>query len=382
MTVDSIDLDRLNDVMRARIHDMIINVWKLRGYRDGNNYICPNPLRADHHSGSFMIGVAGKYQGMVTDFAGEAIPGTGKKSVSALAFHIALMHGGDKAAGVAWGKDWAGFTGRAPDSLKRTQAALADFDDRPQDNAQDIEKKRKRSLRIYLDKTVGWANTPVDYYYKGRGIDLSALPFPPHAPKFKEKCFAGELGKPGNDPDAYLPAIILPFVAMDGTHLGVHRTWLERTDDGRWIKSTLLKKPKRSYGSYAGGVIHLWNGTRVLARTGVIAYGQPLSAAKGALRVHLAEGPEDGWAVVMAYPDERVDVAGSISNMGGLAYPEKVTEIVIWKQADPPGSAADQQFRRAVTNFRAQGKRVMVADVGKVFPGVKDANDLLMGVRS
>lgn len=374
---DGIDLDRLADLFRARIADLISSVWRLSGHRNGNNFVCPNPLRADRHAGSFVIGLAGKYQGMVTDFSGEVIPGTGKMSISALAFHIALKHGGAKAEGINWAKDWAGFTGRDPASLQDTRAALDRFDNRPQESDEEIKKKRGRAQHIYLDKVTPWPNTPVEYYYRARGIDLARLPFLAIAPRFKEKCFCGELGKPGNDPEAYLPAIILPYVGMDGGFLAVHRTWLERTEDGRWIKARCLKKPKKSYGSYAGGVIHLWNGTRALARTGELAYGQPLARAKAPIRVHLTEGPEDGWSVAVAFPDERVDAAGSVYNMPAIAYPEKVEEIVIWKQADPPGSPADRKFHEAVKNFKAQNKRVMVADVASVFPGVKDANDVL-----
>lgn len=376
---DSIDLDRLADVFRARVAELIYSVWRLQGHRDGNNFVCRNPLRADRSAGSFRIGLAGKFQGMVTDFAGEAIPGTGKMAVSCLSFHIAMMHNGDKNAGVLWGKDWAGLTGKAPDSLRRSREALAAFDDRPQESDEDVKKKRGRSQRIYLDKTLPWMNSPAQDYYAGRGIDLVKLPFLPGAPRFKERCFCGELGKPGTDDAAYLPAIVLPYVSMDGVHLAVHRTYLERTPDGRWVKAGCIKKPKRSYGSYAGGFIPLWAGTRALKRTGEIVYGQSLGKAEGPVRVHLVEGPEDGWSVALAYPDERVHAAGSVSNMGGLAYPEKVTEIVIWKQADPPGSQADQTFRRAVRNFKDQGKRVLIADVTSVAPGAKDANDVLKG---
>ncbi|MBC7906907.1 MAG: toprim domain-containing protein [Rhodospirillaceae bacterium] len=376
---DSINLDRLADVFRARIGEIVYGVWRLQGFRDGNDFVCPNPLRADRSSGSFRIGLQGKYQGMVTDFAGEAVPGSGKQSVSALSFHIALMHGDNKGAAIAWGKDWAGLTGKAPDSLRRSHEALSKFDDRAQENAEDIKKKRTRAHRIYIDKTAPWMGSPAEDYYRGRGIDLTRLPFMAGAPKFKERCFCGELGKPGTDDGAYLPAIILPYNAMDGSFWAVHRTYLERTTDGRWIKHSGLKKAKTSYAPYAGGVIPLWAGTRALKRTGEVAYGQSMGKAEGPIRVHLTEGPEDGWSVALAYPHERVNVAGSVSNMGGLAYPEKVTEVVIWKQADPPGSPADRAFRQAVLNLKNQGKKVMVADVTTVMPGVKDANDVLKG---
>lgn len=71
---DAEQLERLADILRARIEDLIHGVWRLGGHRDGANFICPNPLRNDRHAGSFAIGIGGKYQGMVSDFAGEAIP--------------------------------------------------------------------------------------------------------------------------------------------------------------------------------------------------------------------------------------------------------------------------------------------------------------------
>ncbi|MDO8608586.1 MAG: hypothetical protein Q7R40_18795 [Phaeospirillum sp.] len=236
---------------------------------------------------------------MVTDFAGEAIPGSGKPSASPLSFHIALMHGGDKKAGIEWAKDWAGLTGRAPEALKSSRAALSRFDERPQDDAAAIAIKRKRAKAIYLSDTLPWPGTPADLYYRGRGLDLSRLPFPAGAPRFRPKCFCGALGKPGNDPGAYLPAIILPYHAMDGTLLAVHRTYLGEAD-GQWVKSPLLKRSKLSYGEYAGGIIPLWAGTRALDRTGVIAHGQSLGKANGLVRIHLVEGPEDGWSVALA----------------------------------------------------------------------------------
>lgn len=374
---NSIDLDHLGEIMRARIEDLIHGVWHLQGHRDGNNFCCPNPLRGDRKAGSFVIALRGPYQGMVTDFAGEAIPGTGKQSASPLSFHIALMHGGSKEDGIAWAADWAGLSGRDPAALTRSKAAIQAFDQRPSDSPEEVEKKRKRAKSIYLRDTTPWAGSPVEAYYQGRGLDLRTLPFVPNGPKFKAKCFCGELGKPGNDPDAYVPAIILPFVAMDGTFLAVHRTYLQRDETGKWVKHRGISKAKKSYGAYAGGVIHLWSGTRVLPRTGEVVYGQPLSRAADPVRVHVTEGPEDGWAVALAYPDERVDVAGSLSNLGGLAYPDKVRELVLWRQADPAGSPAEKAFNKAVANLLAQGKRVMIADASSVMPGAKDAADVM-----
>lgn len=369
-TADTAALDRIADRMRARIGEMI-GVWGLRGgYRDGHDWVCLNPTRADRRPGSFRIALSGPLQGLVTDFAGEAFPGAGRQSVSPLSFHIRLMHNGDKRAGVEWAKDWLGLSGRDPAALQVTHRALRDFDERPVQDMETVERRRKFAKRIYLSARPLTPDCPAWLYLAGRGLDPGRLGFPVSALRFEPRLYCSALG-PVTDDAAFLPGVVMPITGMKGEYLGTHRIWIEEVG-GRWVKSPRLKEAKKALAPYAGGVIRLWNGTRVIERTGEVVYGRDFARADGPLRVHLTEGPEDGLAVALACSEERVHVAVSVNNMGGLAYPDKVAEVVLWRQADPPGSQGAASFGRACANFHAQGKIVRVADVAAVVPGVKD----------
>ena len=238
---DPRELDRIADMMRSRIHELIA-IWQLRnGYRDGHDWICCNPLRDDRKAGSFRIVLSGPLQGMVTDFAGEVVPGTGKKSVSPLTFHIARMHDGDKKAAVDWVKDWLGLTGRNPTALRVTQTALNDFDKRPLEDAEAIAKKRRLAQRIFL-KARPILGTPGWDYFKGRGIDLGRLPALPNCLRFEERCYCGET-------QLEHPAIVMPINSMTGEFWGCHRIWIEQIN-GVWRKSRLMQKAKRALGAY------------------------------------------------------------------------------------------------------------------------------------
>ena len=361
---DSRELDHIADLMRARIGELV-RVWGLGGgYRDGHDWVCCNPLRGDRTAGSFRIALTGALQGLVVDFAGEAFPGAGRQSVSPLSYHIALMHHGDKKVGIQWCKDWLGLSGRDPEALRVSHRAMQSFDDRPIQDEEAVAKRRRLAQRCYLagvliQDTPGWE------YFKGRGLDLGKLPGPINAMRFNPKCYCGEVKKE-------LPAIVMAINSMKGEFFGVHRIWIDQRRDGKWGKHPGLKNPKKAFGAYAGGVIRLWNGQRVLPRTGEVVYGRDFASEKGPMRVHITEGPEDGVAVALACPDERVHCAVSVSNWHGLAYPDKVEEVVLWKQADTEGSPAAKAFHKVLVNQHAQDKKVMIADVASVMPGVKD----------
>ena len=375
----SAELDRIVDMMRARILDLIRGPWGLtHGYQDGHDWVCCNPLRGDRRPGSFRIVLSGPLQGMVTDFSGEAIPGTGRQSVSPLTWHTHLCHQGDSGAAVSWAKDWLGLSGRDPAALRLSHTALQRFDDRPIQGDEAVAKRRKAAKAIYL-KAGPILNTPGEAYFAARGIDLSRLAWPVSALHFEPRLYCAELGPWDND-SAHVPGIVMPINAMGGEMVGIHRIWIAE-QDGRWVKRPGLKKAKKALGAYAGGVVRLWNGTRVLERTGEVVYGRDLARAGGGLRVHVAEGPETALSVVMALPDERIHCAVSLSNLAGLAYPDTVAEVVLWREADPAGSPAATKFERAVANMLRQGKRVLIADVASIAPGVKDANDLIRGTR-
>jgi hypothetical protein len=375
---DTAELDRIADMMRARIFDLVRGPWGLsHGYQDGHDWVCCNPLRADHKPGSFRISLSGPLQGLVIDFAGEAFPGAGRQSVSPLSFHLALCHPGDRRGGINWIKDWLGLSGKDPVALQATHQAVQQYTSRPDQSAEAVARRRKMAKAIFL-KAGSIVGSPGEAYLAGRGIHLDRLGYPVNALRFEPHLYCSELGTWDN-PEAHVPGIVMPINAMNGDLVGIHRIWIAEVEPGQWIKHPGIRKAKKALAPYAGGVIRLWNGLRVDETTGEIRYGQDFRLAKGPLRVHVAEGPETALSVAMGCPEERVHCAVSVSNLAGLAYPDKVTDIVLWRDADPPGSAAAIKFQRAVNNMVRQGKRVYVADVSTVAPGAKDANDVLNG---
>ncbi|HSV28069.1 MAG TPA: toprim domain-containing protein [Candidatus Omnitrophota bacterium] len=357
------DLNQIGDMLRARVGELVRTHWDLRdGFREGHDWVCRNPLRRDNEAKSFRIALSGPYQGMVKDFAGP-FGRAGKDTMSALTFHAELCHAGDMGAAVKWAKAWLGLDGTNPEALRATHRAVQAYDDRPVQDDEAVAKRRKLAQRVFLAGSP-LRGTPGWEYFKGRGLDPARLPSPINAFRFNPACFCGEVRRE-------LPAVVMAINGMDGSFLGVHRIWIAERG-GRWVKNPELKRAKKAFGAYAGGTVRIWNGQRVLERTGEVVYGRDFASEKGPMRIHLTEGPEDALAVALACPDERIHCAVSVYNAKSVAFPDKVTEVVLWRQADPPGSPAAIQFERVAANQHAQGKKVMVADIASVVPGVKD----------
>ena len=352
---DTAELDRIADMMRARIGDLVHGPWGLRdGWREGHDWVCRNPLRADHTAKSFRVSLTGPYAGMVKDFAGP-FGRCGRDTMSALTFHAELCHGGAMGAAVKWAKAWLGLDGTDPAALRVTHRALQQFDDRVDSDPAEVERKRARAKAIYLGAQPDIRGTPVERYLAGRGLDVARLPWPIRSLRYAPALFNKASGRKW-------PAMVAPIVGMAGAMLGVHRTWLEIRADGAVVKAPLAE-PKLSYGPYKGGVIRLWNGTRVDPKTGEVLYGRPLAEQREPCEVDVTEGIEDGVSVVVACPDARVVSGVSLSNMVGLAFPPQVAAVNLWRQNDPPDSAAARQFRRVLENQHAQGKSVRVVEI-------------------
>ena len=92
------------------------------------------------------------------------------------------------------------------------------------------------------------------------------------------------------------------------------------------------------------------------------------------------EGPEKGWAA-RAAGAEYVVVCGGVSNLGKVPLPPVVRSVVIARDADPPGSPADQALWRGVVRRLGQDLKVAVTarpnDIApKDAPPLKDLDDV------
>jgi hypothetical protein len=370
-------IDEIVDMMRARIRELC-GAWGLDGHVDGRDFVALNPLRSDAHRGSFRVCLQGPHQGTVKEFA------SGDKPWSPLAFTAVLWFGGDHGKALSWAKAWLGLDGNDPASLQKTRATQEQRNTGTSsaDDEADALRRRNWAYRIYLEasplfKADGQLiDSPVTRYLGGRGIDLERLPFALRSLRFHPALAHKASGRSW-------PAMVASINAANGDFLGVHRTFLERQDDGRVVKAPLPKEQqKMCLGPYRGGLIRLWGGTRVADGTGEILPGRKLgelatriAAGKDvAVELDLTEGIEDGLSVACAMPELRVAAGVSISNMGGIKYPPAIGTVTFWKQNDPPGSQADLDFGRVVMNAQRQGKKVLLALPPE---GAKDANDVL-----
>lgn len=349
-------VDQIVDMMRARIEELVSDQWQLRdGYRENNDWVTRNPLRADRKPGSFRIALKGNYRGMVKDFAGGG-------TWTPLSFTAALMFRGDNSEALRWARAWLGLDGCDPAAFQQTRAAVQAVAEEPDDDAG--AKWRGTAHRRYLEAQERIVDTPVDGYLLGRGLDVRRLSFPLRALRFHPALHNTESGRAW-------PAMVASINdTLTGAFLGLHRTWLEIRPDGSVGKAP-LGEPKKTLGGYRGGTIRLWSGIRVDAGTGEIRKQRKFAGEKAGVWVDLTEGIEDGLSVAIAMEELRVHVGVSASNMQAIRWPDQVEGVTLWAQNDAPGSPAALGLPRIVEGYAGQGKRVRVCRPPE---GYKDAN--------
>ncbi len=139
------------------------------------------------------------------------------------------------------------------------------------------------------------------------------------------------------------PAMVAAVV--NGTVVAAHRTYLDRTNDGKASVPT----PKKSLGPVKGGAIRL------------VEAGETLALAEGietALAVYEATGTP-AWSVVSA------------GNMACVRVPEEVRAVELWADGDAAGrDAAEETARR----HHGEGRTVFVM----VAPDGRDWLDVLV----
>ena len=261
------------------------------------------------------------------------------------------------------------------------------------DPREDEEAARRSAyaLRLYLNAQASIGETPVEFYLRGRGIDLRRLGRQPRALRFHP-------GVRNTDHDAYFPAMAAAFNNGAGEHVMTHITFLQQRDGG-WKKvAPPADNPKagarKMYGATIGAFCPIWRGQS----------GKPLRSAPEGETVVIAEGIETALSVAIACPELRVLAAGSVAAMGRVGLPEAVRTVILAADNDPdqhavrwlarvaetgvldlendpdlvgPRRGAARSLARAIAVFQAEGREVRVA-----MPGVAGAdwNDILQGV--
>jgi hypothetical protein len=253
---------------------------------------------------------------------------------------------------------------------------------RQRENMEAAAKRRRNAVGLWMHAAT-LRGTPAEAYLAGRGIDFAKLGRYPGAIRFRHDCWNTELGRP-------MPAMVTKMTMLDGTHAATHRTYLELVR-GRWVKAS-VDKAKLVLGDYTGAHISLSKGD-----TGRV----PLKDVPDGTAVAISEGIEDGLTVAMADPALRVLAATSLNNIGNLALPAAVSDVILvaqndeayraWRamearRAGDEDAAAhhERAARQIMSVFESQiaAHQVQGRTVKCLWPqsGFKDFNDALRGI--
>lgn len=255
--------------------------------------------------------------------------------------------GGDKAEALRWARRWLGIDSGAP--LPARPVAVM-TNGQPQPDQDEAERQRK-AKGLFL-AGVPITGTPADEYLRCRGISLAELGRAPRALRFHPRVYCAER-------QAARPAM-LAAVTRAGQHVGTHRTFLATDQRGRWVKAP-IRDPKKLLGSAKGGCIPLWRG----------ASDMPLRDAPDGDTVAIAEGIEDALTVALHCAEWRVVACISSGNMGAIALPPGISDVVLCLDRDGENAACRVARDRAATRFQAEGRRVREARPPE---GFKDFN--------
>ena len=194
--------------------------------------------------------------------------------------------------------------------------------------------KRAASGMAIWDASRAPEKTVVATYLKTRGLIL---------PKEVPLRFHSELRHPTGNSWPAMVALVTDAIA--NRPLGIHRTYLERTGNGK----APVKPSRMMLGPCHGGAVRLG------PLTSPLMIGEGIETCLSAAQ---ASG-HSAWAAL------------STSGLRSLELPAEVTHVIILADGDAPGEAA---ANIAATRWERQGRRVQIARP----PPNCDFNDLLL----
>lgn len=338
-------------------------------YEDKGGWWTLNPGRADRSVGSFVVWLEGPRMGRWNDYA------TGEHGD--LLDLIALSLGCSLGEAFREARGFLGLQSDSPEDVERRRAGAARAIELAAEAARrdraEKDRRRRAGVALWLSAQDRIAGTPVEYYLRGRGIDLARLGRQPRALRYHPDCFYTDTDPAtGEVIEARYPAMLAVASNAAGQSVACHRTYLAIGADGCWRKAP-VSKPKKVLGDFRGAAIHLWSG---LGPRGGKA--KRLAEAEPGSHVYLSEGIEDALSCVMMLPSARVLAAISLSNFGAVVLPDTISDVTLIADQDesPQARAA---LDRAVATHAAAGRRVRV---WRNHEGGKDLNDALQRRRA
>ena len=184
--------------------------------------------------------------------------------------------------------------------------------------------------------------TVAEAYLRTRGItnlrDCTSLRFHP-------RCYyRGDKDDPADAAHAW-PALIAAATDATGAITGVHRTWLDPSEDTKAPVST----PRRSMGLING------HGVRIGKASGIVAIG---------------EGLETMLSLRVVLPILPIVAAGSANHLDALLLTEGLQRLYVAEDDDPAG-------RRATASVMTRAEGVGI-EAMRLTPALGDFNDDLM----
>lgn len=341
------------DLIKARANDLVREIASelLPNGREDGGYWRTGSI-ADEAGQSLAVTLTGPDKGMWCDYAASGPEGGG--NLIQLAAHAAFR--GDVGQAIAWLKSKLGLDDLDPGRLRKLQAEAREHAaEADQDAAARAEKMRRLAHSLFLSGRA-IADTPVELYLRGRGIDLRALGHHPRALAWHPEVWNSEAKRK-------LPCMLAAAVDVDGRHIATHRTWIAPDGKGGWTKAD-LEDAKMTIGRSAGGFVPLWKGE----------CRKPMKDIDPGTDVYVSEGIEDGLTVAIARPALRIICAIALRKIAHLKLPDQVGRLVIIGQRDthPKTLAA---LEAAIAAHQELGREVWLTPPPA---GFKDVNEALM----
>lgn len=242
---------------------------------------------------------------------------------------------------------------------------------------------RRKTQKFFFSCAADLKGTPLDIYWRGRGIALEDVPHLSTAFRFKAACGYwmgarrdGEGNKIG--PDPAFPAGIAAMVSGDGHMRACHYTFLE--PDGSSKLRCLARgfvdedgdphSAKLMYPPSGGLTIPVTFGPSGLM---VRDAAQKGGAAIGWMGV--TEGIEDALSVAISNGELRMHAAGSLGHLGLMADCPAARGYLVFRDNDWGKPGAIAAFDMAIARLKTFGKPVEVVAMPKAWG--KDVNDAL-----
>lgn len=354
-------IEEIKDMLVARMRDVAEHYAPPASgsFHDKHLYYTLNPGRIDRTVGSFVVHLTGPKAGRWCDYATDP---KGGDVFDLIGLALGL---GDMKDQLREARAFLGLQIDSPADAAQREVALAASRARraeaETEARRDEARRQARAQAMWLAAEPKIAGTPVDHYLRARGIDLSAIGHQPRALRYLAKChYHFEDKTTGEVIEFDAPAMVAAMTNLMGKTVAVHRTWLGIGSDGRWGKIKVphpskpgkVLKAKKVYGWEAGCAIRLSSG---LGPNG--GKGAPLNHCPPGSRVYIAEGIETALSARVLQPDARVLAAYSLGNMGRVALPRNVAEVVLIADHDT-SAEAQVQIDFAIKTHSDAGRRV------------------------